>query len=105
MVNEVAELNIEHVLLFVIAAYLLYNLTSGCRGNGFSVGVQTNGRCECTEEKGLKNTKNRCQDQENPHAERHKTICTNQTTEKKCETAGGKSWIGQGTCKWVPAST
>ena len=35
-----SELSIEHILLFVIAAYLLYNLTSGCRGNGFSVGGQ-----------------------------------------------------------------
>ena len=101
MVNEVAELNIEHVLLFVIAAYLLYNLTSGCWGNGFSVGVETNGRCKCTEKKG----QNRCQDKANLYVVRDETICTNQTTEEKCETAGDKSWIGQGTCRWVTAST
>ena len=33
------ELSVEHVLLFVIAAYLLYNLTSGCN-DGFNVGGQ-----------------------------------------------------------------
>ena len=32
------ELSIEHILLFVVAAFLLYHLTSGCRCNGFRVG-------------------------------------------------------------------
>jgi len=40
------ELKIEHVLLFVIVAFLLYHLMGkcGCSGNGFSVGAQQ-GKC------------------------------------------------------------
>ena len=43
MVNEVGELKIEHLLLFVIVGFLLYHLMGkcGCSGNGFSVGGQT----------------------------------------------------------------
>jgi hypothetical protein len=55
------ELNVEHVLLFVIVAFLLYHLIGGCGcgGNGFRVGGQINpcndnglfnkddGICEC----------------------------------------------------------
>ena len=39
------ELSVEHILLFVIIAFILYHSTNGCRGNGFSVGVgpDTNG--------------------------------------------------------------
>jgi hypothetical protein len=44
---EVGELKIEHVLLFVIVAFLLYHLMGrcGCSGNGFSVGGQTDIKC------------------------------------------------------------
>ena len=36
----VKELSVEHVLMFVIVAFLLYHLLGrcGCTGNGFSVG-------------------------------------------------------------------
>jgi len=45
------ELSIEHILLFVVAAFLLYHLTNGCRGNGFRVGGQvTNKRVPGWEE-------------------------------------------------------
>ena len=44
MVNEVKELKVEHVLMFVIAAFLLYHLIGNCgcanRGDGFSVGAR-----------------------------------------------------------------
>ena len=41
MLNEVVDLSVEHVLMFVIIAFLLYHLVGGCScGNGFSVGVQ-----------------------------------------------------------------
>jgi hypothetical protein len=42
---EVKELKVEHVLMFVIVAFLLYHFMSGCgctnRGDGFSVGAQS----------------------------------------------------------------
>ena len=43
MVNKVAELSIEHILLFVIASYLLYHFVGNCRCNSFSVGGQNTG--------------------------------------------------------------
>jgi len=49
MVNEVGDLKIEHVLLFVMVAFLLYQLMGkcGCSGNGFSVGAQVES-CDCS---------------------------------------------------------
>jgi hypothetical protein len=40
MVDKVIELSVEHILLFVVAAFLLYYLIGncGCR-NGFRVGI------------------------------------------------------------------
>jgi len=42
MLNGVRELNVEHVLMLAIVAFVLYHFMSscGCRGNGFSVGGQ-----------------------------------------------------------------
>jgi hypothetical protein len=39
---KMTELSIEHILLFVVAAFLLYHLMGsyGCSGNGFRVGGQ-----------------------------------------------------------------
>jgi len=35
-----AELKMEHVLMFVIVAFVLYHFVGGCNCNGFSVGGQ-----------------------------------------------------------------
>ncbi len=40
MVNKVIELSVEHVLLFVVLAFLLYHLLGNCYRDGFSVGGQ-----------------------------------------------------------------
>ena len=52
MVNKVTELSIEHVLLFVIAASLLYHFVGkcGCNKDGFSVG----GQIDCSNRELLK---------------------------------------------------
>ena len=45
MVNEVIELSVEHILLFLVAAFLLYYLMGNCDcRNGFTVGG--NQKCE-----------------------------------------------------------
>ena len=120
MVNEVGDLKIEHVLLFVIVAFLLYHLMGrcGCSGNGFSVGGEgvPDGKwygtkpspCDCSktfkDSQGLYHTY-QCADGQIELTGRHRGFCTDQLDPESCKTAGGRdTWVGKDTCKWTPPS-
>lgn len=86
------ELKITHVLLLAVAAFLLYHFMSGC-GNGFSVGE---GYCTCAKF----NDVGDCIDPKN-HEDRSLKYCTGAPNPDECRTAGGRSFISPGTCKWI----
>ena len=53
--------------------------------------------CDC-----VKLESNTCKDGASKHR-RQRSFCTEQTTEGLCLTAGGRSWVGAGTCRWTCA--
>jgi hypothetical protein len=95
-----AELNVEHVLLFVIVAFLLYHLIGGCGcgGNGFRVGGQSK---ECNM-KGLFNKEDgicECyRDYYGKSCEIYGVKCVDEGLEKLCGNDKKKSLVECGKC-------
>jgi len=50
----VKELSVEHILMFVIVAFVLYHMmgmrSCGCRGDGFSIGIPVETNCKTHED-------------------------------------------------------
>merc|ERR1712187_280139 len=52
------------------------------------------GCCGCARQE-----RNACKDGKSRH-NRKREFCTEQATEPDCITAGGRAWVGHGTCRW-----
>mmetsp|Transcript_12994 Transcript_12994/g.22556 ORF Transcript_12994/g.22556 Transcript_12994/m.22556 type:complete len:85 (+) Transcript_12994:72-326(+) len=53
------------------------------------------GCCDCAKLEG-----SNCKDGVSKHR-RQRSFCTEQTSEGACLSAGGRSWVGSGTCRWT----
>jgi hypothetical protein len=93
MVNELKELKVEHVLMFVIAAFLLYHLIGNCGcangGDGFSVGGKTNTKCMSAMKKycptNCSSTLQKCQVCTGQHSQIRQAGCTPSDLNNYCD--------------------
>jgi hypothetical protein len=89
----VDEVKVEHVLMFVITAFLLYHLIGNCgctnRGDGFSVGGKTNTKCMSAMRKNCptncSSTLQKCQVCTGQHSQIKQAGCTPSDLKNYCD--------------------